>query len=153
MALLLSGVVAAQYSDPDVDWKENSAPEAPAFDATRLIAVGSPRGSTLKFGIDPNTISIGSDGVVRYVVVATGASGAASALFEGIRCGTGEFRVYARHNTGDGWSKAGGSAWTSIFAEMPSRHTLAIARAGVCDGKAPNGPISAMVRALRASAR
>ena len=38
--------------------------------------------------------------MVRYVVVATSDSGAVNAIYEGIRCDTGRFKVYARHNGG-----------------------------------------------------
>ncbi|MEO8248923.1 MAG: CNP1-like family protein [Burkholderiales bacterium] len=152
LASVLSGCgspPAAQFVDSEVDWKEAGVPDAPDFDVGRLIPLDAPRGSALSFGIDPGTISIGNDGVVRYVVVASSASGATNALFEGIRCSRGEYRLYARHNPEGGWTQVKDSDWESLFGSMPSRHPLAVAQAGVCVGRAPNGPLDVMLRTLR----
>lgn len=149
--LLAASAASAQYVDPALDWKEADVPQAPAFDSARLIPIDAPRGSSLKFGIDPETISIGADGVVRYVVIASSAQGANNVLYEGIRCSTGEYRLYARW-LGNDWSPARGSDWQSLYANMPSKHPLAIAQAGVCTGRAPNGPVATLVRALRSGA-
>ena len=55
-----------------------------------------PRYVTIKFGIDPDSLTISKDGIVRYVVVAAAESGSRTAMFEGIWCRTGEVKVYAR---------------------------------------------------------
>jgi hypothetical protein len=52
----------------------------------------------LKFGIDAIDAEQSADGVVRYVIVARSATGAVNALYEGIRCATGQVRTYARKN-------------------------------------------------------
>jgi len=70
--------------------------------------------SALKFGIDPKTLSIGKDGVLRYVMVATSSSGAMNAMYEGIRCSTGEYKTYARYFPGSGWSKASSVEWQAL---------------------------------------
>lgn len=151
LMLAAASAAAAEYIDPAIDWKESGVPQTPpAFDVRRLIPIDAPSGSSLKFGIDPETISIGEDGVVRYVVVASSPQGATNALFEGIRCSTGEYRVYARYS-GGGWLRAGDSDWQSVFANMRSRHPLRAAQAGICVGRAPNGPADVMVRSLRAA--
>lgn len=154
MLLLAASAAAAEYVDPQAAWNESGIPATPpSFDMSRLIQVDAPHGSSLKYGIDPNTLSISDDGVVRYVVVASSAQGAVNALYEGIRCSTGEYRLYARHSPESGWSRAKGSEWQSVFDDMPSKHPLAIARAGVCIGRAPNGPLGTMLRTLRSGGR
>ena len=40
---------------------------------SRLIRVPGPDGSSLKYGIDPTTLSVTPEGVVRYVIVASSA--------------------------------------------------------------------------------
>src|SRR5437868_9499676 len=65
-----AGLAQAQlFQDPE--WKETEAPPAPAFDPNKLVPVEMPPYMTLKFGIDPSTIKVTGDGVVRYVVVAS----------------------------------------------------------------------------------
>lgn len=154
--LLLACIpAAAEYVEPGTDWRENAAGAPPAYDSTRLIAVESPRGSALSFGIDPKTIAVGTDGVVRYVVVASSQQGADTALFEGIRCSNGEFRTYARRNKGEAeWSPADGGStpWKPLASTGLAAHAKAIAQAGICVGHAPNTPIDQMVRDLRQAA-
>lgn len=140
----------AQLAADQPDWKEMAVPPAPVFDATRVVVVDAPVVSGLKFGVDPKTISIAPEGIVRYVVVATSSSGTVNAMYEGVRCATGEFRVYARHNPGSGWANTTTADWKSLYAPAPSRHTLAIAKAGICKGNAPNSSVEQIVRDLKA---
>jgi hypothetical protein len=51
--------------------------------------------TTFEFFIDGSAISSGDDGVVRYALVARSAQGAESVTYEGIRCDTKEYRIYA----------------------------------------------------------
>lgn len=150
LALLLAASAAhAQLADVDPDWKESEAPAPPALRTTGLIPLEIP-GSQLRFGVDPASVSLGSDGVVRYVVVAASASGAVNGVYEGIRCSTGEYKVYAR-NAGGGWSISG-SDWRLLHDQPRSRHSLFVARTGACIGRAPNRTAAQIVRDLRAPA-
>ena len=159
-AMLLGGLLAwssstfGEYVDPAPDWRENSVGQPPSYDPARLIAVEAPRGSALRFGIDPQTIAVGADGVVRYVVVASSQQGADTAMFEGIRCGNSEFRTYARRNKGEAeWSPVGGDTpWKPLARTGLAAHVQAIAQAGICVGRAPNTPVDQMVRDLRRAA-
>jgi hypothetical protein len=112
----------AQLSPVNPDWREADAPPPPAVKLDGLIPLDMPR-SGLRFGVDPASVSLGSDSIVRYVVVATGAGGAVNALYEGIRCNTAEFKVYARYNTGSGWTVASDSPWLSLHDARGSRHS------------------------------
>jgi hypothetical protein len=86
VALLLAATSAhAQLVTPDPDWKEAEAPPPPALRTDGLIPLDVPR-SALRFCVDPASVAVGSDGIVRYVVVATSSSGAVNAMYEGIRC-------------------------------------------------------------------
>jgi hypothetical protein len=58
--------------------------------------------------------------------------------FEGIRCGTGERRVFAYgRKSGDSgaWSPARGSAWRQIVDSRANRHYYEFWRDVFCDGK------------------
>lgn len=147
--VLWAFAAAAQLADVDPDWKEADAPPPPAFDLTRLVPFDVGPGSQLTFGVDPATISIGSDGIVRYVVVARSRSGTVNAMYEGLRCTTGEIRTYARHNPDSGWSRVDSALWKSLWDNQPSRHSLMFARQGGCNGRAAPRNAQEIVRDLR----
>jgi hypothetical protein len=129
--------VHAQLADADPDWKEVEAPPPPAVRPEGLVPIdmGS---SVLRWGVDPKSITIANDRVVRYVVVAQGQGGAVNALYEGLRCSTGEVKLYARHS-GDKWVSVGDADWKALDNNIAAtRHSLAIARNGVCIGRGTN---------------
>jgi len=138
----------AQLGSENPDWKEVEAPPPPALKLDGLIPIDV-AGSTLRFGVAPASISVGSDGIVRYVVVASSTTGAVNAMYEGIRCDTGQYKVYARHNPDSGWKPAKDAEWRSLQEAM-SRHTLVIARTGACVGHGVNRPASRIVQDLGA---
>jgi len=153
LALVLAGaagLASAQLVPDDPDWKEQEAPKPPPLRTSGLIALEM-RGSTLRFGVDPASISIGPDGIVRYVVVATSPSGTVNAMYEGVRCTSGEVKVYARHNPDTGWVPGKGE-WQPLQQTAHSRHSLQIARNGACIGHGPNRPAAAIARDLRGGA-
>lgn len=113
-----------------------------------MVALEMP-GSQLRFGVDPASIQIGKDGVVNYVVVASSSSGAVNGMYEGVRCATGEMKLYARNLPGSGWVPAKEAEWRPLHSQGMSRHSLLIARNGACVGQAPNQSPSQIARDLQ----
>jgi hypothetical protein len=144
---LAAGAAQAQLTPPDPDWKEVDAPTPAPLRTDHLIRIDMP-GSSLRFGVDPASIVVGRDRIVRYVVVATSSSGAVNAFYEGIHCSTAEVKVYARHNPDSGWVPVPDSRWRSLYETRPSPHSLAIARGGACVGEAPNQSAAQIVHDL-----
>ncbi|MBI2750664.1 MAG: hypothetical protein HYX43_15430 [Burkholderiales bacterium] len=96
VGLAMAAVAACAQTPSDApEWVEEAPPPPPAYSADRLIPIELPPYVTLKVGIDPNTLVVGNDGVVRYVVVMRNASGSVNAAFEGILCTNGEVKTYA----------------------------------------------------------
>ena len=151
MLLCCAAGAWAQLATPDPDWKESGAPPAPAFDVKRMLPLDMPR-SGLSFGIDPATVSLGADGVARYVVIATSPSGAVNAIYEGIRCSASQVRIYAQYNPASGWVTQPDSAWQSLQELKNSRHSQVIARTAVCLGNTNKPSAAHIVRDLRAPA-
>ena len=159
LVLALAGAVAGCSTSPNAslfasdttaaDWQEAEAPPPPAVRTQGLIPLDVP-GTALRFGIDPASIQVGRDRVVRYVVVATSSSGTVNAFYEGIRCEGGEVKVYARHNPNTGWVPATRGDWQPLQTTPNSRHSLYIARNGVCMGRGVNGNVAQIVIDLRA---
>jgi hypothetical protein len=150
--LFISSICAAhaQLAPVDPDWKEADAPPPAALKLDGLIPIDQP-GSSLRFGVEPGSVSVGRDGIVRYVVVAKSSTGAVNAIYEGIRCSTGEFRVYARYNPSGSWVLNEDPLWRSLHDPQPSSHTLTIARTGACIGNGTNRSAEQVVRDLRGS--
>ena len=140
----INGPVAA---DEPV-WSEMEAPAPPAFSAAKLVAIDVGPNSAVSFGVDPATVSVGADGVVRYVVVAASRGGASTAMYEGIRCATGEVKTYARFNDGK-WQAANGSEWRSLFNNSANRHSMALAKQGACENTSPARNADEMLRTLK----
>lgn len=148
LVCLLAAQALAQAVSPDVDWRESEAPPPPVPRLDTLIPIEVP-GATLRYGIDPASVSLGNDGIVRYVVVATSSSGAMNASYEGIRCSTADFRVYARFNPDGGWSPGTDAEWRPLHEGRPFRHSLTVARNGACMGRSANRSLAQILRDLR----
>lgn len=157
LALALACAAAACSAPPqassrpgpeDPDWREVEAPPPPPLRTQGLIPLDIP--GALRFGIDPQSITVGADRVVRYVVVATSRTGTVNAFYEGIQCEGGSVKVYARHNPDSGWVPARNADWQPIHSTTNSRHSLYIARNGVCQGRGINGTPGQIITDLRA---
>lgn len=144
----------AQLVDLDPDWKESAVTLPTTLRTDKLVALEMPRYLTTKFGIDPESIQITPEGVVRYIVVTTSAGGTTvTGSYEGIRCLTGEFRVYARTSSSGTWQALDQSPWRALNTSLPSQHALAMARQGACNGRAAAEPsASAIVTRLKGRA-
>lgn len=138
----------AQVVPTDPDWRESEAPAPPVPVASRMVPLDMP-GSSLRFGVDPASVSVGRDGVVRYVVLAIGSGGAMNAIYEGVRCNTAEVKVYARHSPAAGWVATPAAEWQRLHEVAHSRHSLVIARNGACVGHGAAGTAADIVRNLK----
>ncbi len=150
-SLGLPWISHSQIIAADPDWKESEVPAPAAVDLKRLISVDMGLQSQLKWGIDPQSLKITPDGVVRYVVVAQSSSGAVNAMYEGLRCSNAEFKTYARYNKDSGWNTLPQSDWKSLRETGPSNHPLRLAKLGLCDGAAPPSSEREALRQLRSA--
>jgi hypothetical protein len=134
VSLVLASTAGAQHFAHPLDWVEGKVPPAPSYTTESLIPVDMPLYVSLKIGVDPATVSVGDDGVVRYVVVMRNAAGSVNAAYEGVRCATDEVKTYARSSGAGGWTNVSDPQWKSLTDNMPSRHAHAITRQGACSG-------------------
>lgn len=150
LSLMLITLGASAQVATSPDWKESEAPPPPSFDQHQLIPIDMPRYVSLQFGVDPATLSLTPDGIVRYVVVTVNASGSVSAMYEGIRCSTWEVKTYARYTASGQWSTLNNPPWLGLSDNVPSKHAAALAKQGLCDsGSTTWNSLSDMVQALK----
>lgn len=142
-------VTQGQGLADDPDWQETEVPAPPRFDPRQVVSVDMPPYVSMKFGVDPATLTVTPDGIVRYVMVAISPSGVVTAFFEGIRCATGEVKVYARANDSAAWTLVKNPEWRGLNDKHPSKHALALARQGVCEGNATAGSTADILRKLK----
>ena len=147
----LSGLAVAQIFAQE-DWVESPVPPPPAFSTAKLVPITMPRYMTLQFGVDPSTIAITGDGVVRYVVVARNPSGGAvNAFYEGLRCATGEVKGYAR-SSGTEWEAATDPQWKPLRF-VNSSYSKSLASQGLCRGAAPRGSVGEIIQQMERPVR
>lgn len=101
------------------NWQEGEV-KLPAFPKDDgLIEFFVSGASSFRFFIDPASLSPGRDGVVRYTLIARSPSGYSNISYEGIRCATNSYRVYALGSNGS-W-KPQDSDWRVIEAKSVQR--------------------------------
>ena len=109
--------------EADKPWVELSAQLPPTPQAENLVEFNVSSATRNRHFVDTASISVGEDKVVRYTVVIEAAGGAKNVSFEGMRCATGERRLYAYGHHDGTWSKARKSGWEDIkFRSLLSYH-------------------------------
>lgn len=96
------------------NWQEIAVQLPPAPKPENLIPFYVSAATDNRFFVDSASVSVGSDGVVRYTLVITTTGGARNVSFEGIRCKAREKRVYAFGRSDGSWSKSRSNQWDTV---------------------------------------
>ena len=103
-----------EYYEEEKVWVESAAalPEYPKPEGLvdYFVSAASPN----IYSIAPQTISVASDGVVRYVAVAKSPNGVVNVSYEGLRCATKEVRLYAFGRADGTWGKSRNDRWSAV---------------------------------------
>lgn len=103
-------------------WKEIEA-SIPAYPRPEdLIPFEAAKASGHRYFVDGRSLSLGEDGVMRYVLVIKAAGGATNVTFEGIRCDMRQQKIYAVGHANGGWSRARDPRWRRIGDQEASQH-------------------------------
>ena len=148
--------VAAQRTalfedDAAAEWKEAEL-RLPAYPAsTDLIPLDVRSSTRVQFFIDPRSLSLAEDGVVRYALVARGAGGAENVSFEGIRCATAERKLYALGRGGE-WVLSRNDSWYWIADNALNRQHAVLAKEYFCPPGAVRPSLPEILDLLRRDA-
>ncbi len=146
----LTATTVVTAADEEAPWQEKATEAPRTFSVDKLQAFTVTQGSALTYGIDPETLTVGEDWVVRYVLVARSASGALNVLYEGIRCNSGEVKTYARwDNNRSAWHTPSNSEWKPMSFGGATRPAMILAKEGLCNGNAVNGNPRKMLATLK----
>jgi hypothetical protein len=100
------------------------------------------------FFVDPTTLDVGADGVVRYALVVRTEGGANNVSYEGIRCATYEKRVYAVGTPQRKWVEARRSVWETIQPNRANEYQAILYTEYFCPDRSIVPDKAAAVRAL-----
>ncbi|MDE1183242.1 CNP1-like family protein [Paraburkholderia sp.] len=127
--------------DRQGNWVENKVDTLPALPQDSNLMPFEVSGNTpLHFSIDSQSLTVGTDGVVRYTVVVTSPSGARNVNYEGIRCDTYEWRLYAGLNADhNGWDRTVQNDFTRIENGELNAYQAALYQDYFCANKMPQG--------------
>lgn len=116
------------------EWREVGV-SPPAYPSPNALVRFPTDWTTSQVWIDSQTLSIGADQVVRYTLVIRSAGGAENVTFEGLRCETGERRLYGFGRRDGSWGLSRNADWLSINDSSSNRHYFQLWRDVFCDGK------------------
>lgn len=154
--LLLANTLASAQSrfdeeldDEEKTWQEIAIqlPAAPAPENLLPFEVSAT--ATQTFAIDAKSLTVGSDGVVRYTMVSKSQGGATNVSYEGIRCESFEKKLYAFGRPDGSWSRSRRDKWEPITGGIANRQHAALARDYLCQEKMVAGSAEEMVRRIR----
>ena len=157
---LLAGFAAfsahAQWAGWDYDndreikpWPELQAQLPPYPKEADLVRFEAGAATPHRFFVDPGSVSIGEDGVVRYIMVVKTAGGATNVTFEGMRCDTREQKTYAMGHADGSWVRARHPRWRRIEAREINRQHAVLYSDFFCRGKRTADSAKDIVAQLR----
>jgi hypothetical protein len=152
-------LTACGASGPRSDWERANEEKLPAAEQQREALPSAPqkRGelieffvaatSEFRFFVDAGSLSVSNDGIVRYILVARSNAGAENVSFEGMRCTTGEVRIYALGRDGAWVGRP--TDWRAIEPRSVQRWHNELFRNYFCPQREPIASAAEGVLALR----
>ena len=135
-----------------VPWQEMAVQLPPAPSKEVLLPFYVSAAINNHFFIDAASLSVGEDGVVRYILVVETAGGARNVSYEGIRCLTRERRIYASGRLDGAWSRSRNNQWEPILDRAANRQHAALHLEYFCPGGVIVRNAEEAINALRAGA-
>ncbi len=101
------------------------------------------------FYVDAKSVSVDTDGVVRYSVIGKSSDGALNISFEGMRCAERQVRVYAVGRSDNTWSEARNPRWEAIRLDARNAQRAVLYSDFFCPGSVGIATADEGVRALK----
>lgn len=137
------------FDDKDKPWEEVAIQLPAAPKQENLLPFYVSPTATQTFAIDARSLSVGSDGVIRYTLVATSAAGARNISYEGIRCASFEKKRYAFGQPNGAWSRSRRDTWERIDSNAANRQHAVLFKDYFCDGVTVAGNAKDMINRIR----
>lgn len=146
---------AQTYADDYwLDWEESKITTFPDFDVQNAIPIEVNSHSQMDWRVDPKTITLDKDSVVRYVVMAVSNTGTINAMYEGILCAQDSYKIYARsigniNQAKIEWRPIENPQWQNLRDAQAFTHERMLARNYMCDGSARANSVYDIIKKLR----
>ena len=126
-----------------LDGEEGEDPENPQWTELSVALPAFPEDKNLlefdvgptnrnHFFIDPTTLAVGNDGVVRFTLVVKTPGGARNVSFEGMRCETREARIIATGRADGSWHLLPRPVWKPIENHLINQYQAVLSRQYFC---------------------
>ncbi len=138
-----------EFDDGDKPWEELAIQLPPAPKQANLLPFDVSPTATQTFAIDPGSLTVGVDGVIRYTLVSTSPSGATNISYEGIRCQTYEYKRYAFGQADGTWERSRRNKWETIHGYAGNRPQAALAKDFLCLEQTVAGKADDMINRIR----
>jgi CNP1-like family len=137
--------------DRKPNWTENKVDTLPPLpQASNLLPFNVSQNTPLTFAIDRDSLTVGDDGVIRYTIVVTSPAGARNVNYEGIRCDTYEWRLYAGINEDqNAWDRTVAGDFRRIENGELNAYHAALYQDYFCANKLPSGPAAQILSNIR----
>ncbi|MGH8806898.1 MAG: CNP1-like family protein [Noviherbaspirillum sp.] len=138
-----------EFDDTEKPWQEIAVqlPGAPVPENLVPFPVSSTAAHL--FAIDAKSLTLGSDGVIRYTLVVTSTAGARNVSYEGIRCASYERKLYAFGQPGGSWSRSRRDQWERISNIGINRQHAILAKDYFCQELTVAGNAEQMIERIR----
>ena len=137
------------FDDDKKSWNEIEA-QIPPYPKTKdLIRVEPGAETSHRFYVDAASLTVSTDGVVRYTSVIKTAGGATNVTFEGMRCDTREGKLYAMGHPDGTWTRARKPEWKRIVLRDLAPHHYVLYREYFCPEPTKATPPRIALDALR----
>lgn len=122
-------------SSPEKKWSESDGIKYPGVPREADLVRLDPQlfNGRYEYFIDPTSVSMGADEVLRFAVVLESKAGVRNIFYEGIRCATYEFKTYAYASQGGQFKPLGSASWKKLKHTRDYDYHRLLAELYVCD--------------------
>lgn len=132
-------------------WREATLALPPYPDQARLLELDIDTGANpFRYYLDPESLSVGADRVVRFTTVIVSPSGVRNVTYEGLHCGERTQRRFAYGSGGD-WHPLPGADWERISGAGTQRYRKVLYEKYMCPPAEPARDPEQILRRLRVS--
>jgi hypothetical protein len=126
------GFTPAPALAPDAAWQEQVSALPPYPEPERLLELGIDTGaSPFRYYLDPESLSVGEDRVVRFTTVIVSPSGVWNVTYEGLRCGDKSHRRLA-YGSGGEWHRLAETPWVRVTGSGRYRYRKVLYEKYMC---------------------
>lgn len=119
------------------------------YQSANFLLLDGPSSSGLQYAIDAHSFSIGTDGVIRYVLITRDQSGKDTFRFEGLHCAGNEWRLYAVANAEKtSWDKMS-TPWLAIEGDQAHSYHAILSQDYFCQGSTISGQTNDILKRIR----